>query len=69
MSEWISLLDETPKEKEMVVFIAIDVDIGNGRKYTTDPYCGWMDYDGRNPRWPHNAMPPTHFCRLPECKQ
>lgn len=69
MSEWISLLEENPAEKEIVVFIAIDADIGKGRRYTTDPYCGWMDYDGNISRWPHNALPPTHFCRLPKCKQ
>ena len=66
MNDWIDLSTEKPKQKEMVVFIAIDADIGSGRKYTTDPYCGWMDCDGNIARWPHNALAPTHFCRLPK---
>ena len=65
MSKWIALSNRKPEEKQMVVFRAFDVDIGGGRKYTTDPYCGWIDCVGRFARWPHNAMPPTHWLEIP----
>lgn len=65
MSKWIALSERKPEEKQMVVFRAFDVDISGGRKYTTDPYCGWIDCVGRFTRWPHNAMPPTHWLEIP----
>lgn len=66
---WISLSERKPDEKHLVVFRAFDVDIGRGKAYTTDPYCGWMSSDGEFVRWPHNAMPPTHWMELPPAPQ
>lgn len=66
MSDWIGVNERMPDENRQVVFRAFDVDIGDGRKYTTDPYCGWVNCVGEFVRWPHNAIPPTHWMPLPE---
>lgn len=63
-SGWVNLEDETPSEREHVVFKAFNVEYQKGKFYTTDPYCGWINEIGEFVRWPHN-FPPTHFYRLP----
>lgn len=49
--------------KKMVILIAKDVDIGNVKQYTTDPYIGWINADGSWARWPHN-FEPTHYSEI-----
>lgn len=66
-SAWIELDDNEsrPRERQMVVLIAKDVDIGTPRTYTSDPYCGWLNRDGTFSRWPHSFQP-THYMEIPE---
>lgn len=61
-------MNELPYEcsfnKKMFVVKGFDVNI-NGRPYTTDPYCVWVQLNGTLARWPHD-FEPTHFYLLPE---
>jgi len=64
--EWLPI-STAPKVREpyrMFVVIAVDVRVGNGTRYTTDPYCVWPE-DGKFVRWPH-PFPPTHWMPLPD---
>lgn len=63
MSEWIRIEDELPKNRLMVLLVAVNV--GPQGNYTTDTYCGWRDgFEGWS-RWPHKFRP-THWMPLPE---
>lgn len=61
-----SLSDYWKNNKKMFVVKAIDIfpNDFSPMKYTTDPYCVWME-DGDFVRWPH-PFPPTHYTILPE---
>lgn len=61
--EWLPI-SEAPVGTEMFVARAFDINVG-GQKYTTDPYCVWQETAGTFVRWPHKAMAPTHFTRIP----
>lgn len=64
-------LENLPNEfckgsKKMFVVKGIDVPLKfDGKPYTTDPYCVWVQLNGTLARWPHE-FEPTHFCLLPE---
>lgn len=75
MQEWKPLDEMSTEEmrrlastREMFVVIGIDVKVGVS-KYTTDPYCVWVDLRG-DPlfiRWIHKFSP-THYMLLPSTK-
>lgn len=52
------------RSPKMFVVIAKDVEIYNGQRYTTDPYCVWLNEGDICHRWPH-LFQPTHYCELP----
>jgi hypothetical protein len=63
--QWLPI-STAPKEHKpysMFVVIAMDVIVGNGIRYTTDPYCVWPMGE-TYVRWPH-SFPPTHWMPLP----
>ena len=75
MKEWKSFDEMSIEEmqrlastREMFVVIGIDVEWGVS-KYTTDPYCVWVDLHGfpQFVRWPHKFSP-THYMSLPPTK-
>lgn len=61
-----NLPDHWKTDRGMFVVKAFDVFPNNQSpmKYTTDPYCVWME-DGEFIRWPH-SFPPTHYMVLAE---
>jgi hypothetical protein len=64
--QWLPI-STAPKEHKpysMFVVIAMDVIVGNGIRYTSDPYCVWP-MSGTYMRWPH-SFPPTHWRPLPD---
>ena len=64
--QWLPI-NTAPKEHKpysMFVVIAMDVIVGDGIRYTTDPYCVWL-MGGKYMRWPH-SFPPTHWRPLPD---
>lgn len=65
MNRWIpiSQLPDTYKSEKRM-FVVIGINVPKGRKYTTDPYCVWLNEDGTFSRWPHD-FEPTHFMELP----
>ena len=63
---WINLNNQKPKEKQMVVFIAKDVEGVCSGLYTSDPYCGWIQ-NGQFVRWPHEFNT-THYMEIPHCE-
>lgn len=62
-SQWTDINLDPPKDKEMVVFRAFNVQQGTAGNYTSDPYCGWIQ-NNEYVRWPH-PFPPTHYMKLP----
>lgn len=67
--QWLPI-STAPKERKpysMIVVIAMDVIVGDGIRYTTDPYCVWpLGFQtGECVRWPH-SFPPTHWRPLPD---
>lgn len=67
-SKWLPL-SELPAEygltNRMLTVKGFNVDVGNGKRYTTDPYCVWITKAGTMPRWPHD-FEPTHFIEIPK---
>lgn len=57
-----------PVGKKMFVAIAMDIDIGGGNLYTTDPWCVWQSTADDFSRWVH-PFAPTHWMPLPEVTQ
>lgn len=58
-------IDTAPKDG-LVMFVvrAFNVEWKPGFRYTSDPYCVWVER-GEFVRWPH-AFAPTHWAPLPE---
>lgn len=56
---WVKFEDEMPVDKAPIAMIGLDVAVGTFNKYTTDPYCGWVE-NGGYVRWPH-PFNPTHW--------
>lgn len=54
-----------PGKRAVFVVIAINVECGTIREYTSDPYCVFRNSDGSFARWPHK-FPPTHWYPLPD---
>ncbi len=63
-SGWLPI-ETAPVGKQMFVVRAFNAPMRGGGTYTTDPYCVWQEQKGRFQRWPHGAMPPTHYMLLP----
>lgn len=64
MNKW-KPISELKNNRKCVVLIAKTHLTDNSSTYITDPWCGWLQSDGKFARWPH-PFPPTHFYELPD---
>lgn len=66
-SGWREINNGAIFPKTMFVVKAFNVCNGftDGKEYTSDPWCVWLEPDGSFARWPHHFKP-THWMPLPE---